>query len=120
MRKRVGSREPRRILCVHTCREADHAEWVTISRSSAQPDGAVHHEGACSGNPLTLVERPGGDLEPGWLNPCQCWDRDEPSEHTGHCCFTAADCDHHDLLRACEEQLPIGDVPMHAWNVAGW
>lgn len=118
MRKKAGSSEPRRILCVHTCQETDHAAWVTIINSFARPDGAIHHEGVCDERFLTLIERPGGDLEPGWSNPCQCWDR--PGEHAGHCCFAQSNCEHHDLVRACEELLPIGDVPMHAWNASSW
>ena len=66
----------------------DHGEWVTIRVSAPLPDGTIRYLGiACDGRTLTLIECPDGDLAPGWSNPCQCWERDHPSERAGHCCF---------------------------------
>ncbi len=120
MQRIAYAKEACRILAVHTCRGLDHAEWVTIHTTEALPDGTVRHRGSCHGQPVTLTECPGGDLEPGWNNPCPCWNDDYRGEHPGHCCFRDTCCDHHDLMRACEEKLPIGDVPMHQWNASAW
>lgn len=112
---------PAQVLCVHTCWGLDHAEWVRLHGSTRLSDGTTRHDGTgCDGRLLHLTERPGGDLEPGWSNPCQCWDRDRSTEHPGHCCFAGEDCEHHELVRACEEQLPIGDLPMYDSNRSAW
>ena len=108
-----------RVLCVHTCGGLDHAAWVAIRRRVTEADGTIRHEGHCEGRALTLIERSGGDLEPGWANPCPCWDDVRPSQHDGHCCFSA-ECEHHETIRASVELLPIGDVPMYAWRGNEW
>lgn len=100
------------VLCVHTCWGRDHAEWLVLRGSWQLPDGSISHEAVgCDGRLLTLLECVDGDLAPGWSNPCQCWDG-ESGVHAGHCCFQV-ECDHHELMWACEERLPIGDVPMY-------
>ena len=111
---------PTRVLCVHTCGGLDHAAWVTIDASTPLPDGTIAHRGRCEGRTLTLIEGVSADLEPGWSAPCPCWDLSSPVPHEGHCCFAGDSCDHHDLMRACDEQLPIGDVPRYAWNAGAW
>lgn len=48
----------------------DHADWVTIQLSEPLPDGTIRYLGtACDGRTLTLLEQPGGDLEPREVEP---------------------------------------------------
>lgn len=107
-----------RLLCVHSCDGTDHADWVTIYAQTVLPDGTLHHHGHCHSRPLTLVEGLHGDIPAGWTNPCPCWDTPNAAPHPGHCCYADQHCNHYDLIRACEEKLPIGDVPM--WPENNW
>lgn len=108
---------PGTVLCAHTCWGMDHAEWIQLHSTASLPDGTVRHEGVrCDGRAIVLEEAVGSDLEPGWSNPCMCWDG--AARHDGHCCFQeGTECRHHELMAACEEHLPIGDVPMYSLTV---